>query len=302
MTIQINSTRTAGSDLGRVTEAVVGIDLSLLGAARKVKARAAGIDTPVEHMSFPALASAVEGAARGGLDFVALSEGFVTRSDHDATNGALDAARTAGRLIELADLGFSAQVPSDRDGFERSVELIGQAGCGWGCVELRVDANTDYALLVEQADRAHAKGAMISVVLKASEFEHVDVEALASCVDTVRLECSDPHEAREVRFALRSSAAEQGRMLRVLCEIGFIVSSSREAAEEREILLKMLGGDEAFRGKTCIAGTVTDVVDEAERWISAGATDGFVFLPASVPTDLASLIRGVMPLIRERHI
>lgn len=301
MTIQINSTRTTGSDLGRVTEAVIGIDLSLLGA-RKAKERATGMDAPVEHMSFPALASAVEGAARGGLDFVTLSDSFVTRSDHDATNGALDAARTAGRLIELADLGFAAQVPSEPEAFERSIELIDQAGCGWGCVELKVDANTDYELLEDQAHRAHAVGVTVCVRLKASEFEHLDVAAIASCVDAVRLVCTDPHEAREVRFALRSSAAEQGRTLRVLCEIGFIVSSSREAAQEREILLRMLGGDESLRGKTCVAGTVTDVVDEAERWISAGATDGIVFLPASVPTDLASLIRGVMPLIRERHI
>lgn len=301
MTIQLNKPSTSVAEATRATEAIVGIDLTLLGAARTHGERARGTDIPVEHMSFPTLASAVMAAAQGGIDFVSLSEGFVTRSDHSDVTGALDAAKTCGRLIEHADLALAAEVPCSADGFDRAIELMNRQGPGFSCVEFAVDEGADYELLADSARRAHARGTTVAARIDAARCDVLDLQAIASWADAVRLLSSDPHEAREVRFALRSAAAEQGRELKVLCEIAFIVSASREAAKEREILLRMLGADTLHEGKARVVGIVADVVDEVERWISAGATDGIVFVPASVPTDLASLIRGILPLMRARH-
>ncbi|MDN6487611.1 MAG: hypothetical protein L0K34_09035, partial [Ancrocorticia sp.] len=61
-----------------------------------------------------------------------------------------------------------------------------------------------------------------------------------------------------------------------------------------------MNGSPAFAGKASVVGTVYDVADVVESWIGLGAADGVVFLPASVPTDLASVIRGVLPLLRAR--
>lgn len=59
-------------------------------------------------------------------------------------------------------------------------------------------------------------------------------------------------------------------------------------------------GTPAFEGKASVVGTVYDVADMVESWIGLGAADGIIFLPASLPTDLASVIRGVLPLLKAR--
>ena len=61
-------------------------------------------------------------------------------------------------------------------------------------------------------------------------------------------------------------------------------------------------GRPVFDGKASVVGTVYDVADTVEEWICLGAVDGIVFLPASLPTDLASVIRGIMPLLYARGI
>ncbi len=301
MTIQINTAQLVPAEAHRLTEALVGIDLTLFGASRPAGSKALGIDLPVEHMSYPQLASAVSAAAAGGLDFVSLSDGFVTRTDHEGDRGRFDAALTVGRLIEHCDLGLSARVPESAKDFERAIGLMNRAGNGWACIELPVRRDSDFEQMGMCARKAHAVGATVAVRIALEDFEAIDWKPVATFADAVRLLGSNPHKSREARFALRSAAADCGRELKVLCELGFIVSATREAARERKVLLGMLGHADAFAGKAVVAGTVADVVDEAERWISAGATDGIIFMPASVPTDFASLIRGILPLLRARH-
>ena len=128
------------------------------------------------------------------------------------------------------------------------------------------------------------------------------IQAIARFADSVHLLTGDPHRAREARFALRSAAAAFDRQLTLLTEIGIIVSGSMPAARERSLLVETMTGRPVFDGKASVVGTVYDVADTVEEWICLGAVDGIVFLPASLPTDLASVIRGIMPLLYARGI
>ena len=106
--------------------------------------------------------------------------------------------------------------------------------------------------------------------------------------------------ARGIRSELRELAASNGRSVRVLGELGIVISGSMRAANERALLVADMVGAPLFEGKASVVGTVSDVADAFERWIGTGAADGLIFLPASLPTDLASLIRGVVPLLAAR--
>ena len=76
-----------------VAEAVMGVDLSLLGAVTtEAFAAALGSEMPVEYASYPRIASCAQAATRGGIDFVCLDATFRTRSDNA---NQLDAARVA---------------------------------------------------------------------------------------------------------------------------------------------------------------------------------------------------------------
>lgn len=301
MTVQLTTIDTLASKETRaherITEAFIGVDLTLLGAVSAEEYASLGLDLPVEYVSFPKLASCAGAACSGGLDFISLSKEFQTRSDRVSD---MDAVRTMARILDSGQGGFSAEVPAQRECFDEAVGLLTKQRDGWGCVEVSVVDNSDVERLAAPAAQARANGIQTSVRVRVEDLIHIDHAALVSWADSVRLITADPHKAREARFALRSAAHRMKRELRVLVEIGIVISGSQQAANERALLVEAMQGAPAFEGRARVIGTVYDVADMVESWIGLGAADGVIFLPASLPTDLASVIRGVLPLLKAR--
>ncbi|MGO1638525.1 MAG: hypothetical protein ACTHYA_08515 [Ancrocorticia populi] len=295
MTVQLPTNETYSTE--RATDAVIGVDLTLLGAVCSEAFASLGIDLPVEHVSLPKLASCIGAACTGGLDFVSLSKDFQARSDRTTC---MDAVRTVSRIMDVGAVGFSAEIPPEAEHVDEAVSLLAEQKDGWGCVEIDIASSSDLEQIAKYAKSAHDAGVQVTARVACDLLSELDIDLLASWADMVRLLTDDPHEARGARFALRSAAHQQGRELRVLVEVGIVISGNQQAANERAILIEAMNGSPAFAGKASVVGTVYDVADLVESWIGLGAADGVVFLPASVPTDLASVIRGVLPLLRAR--
>ena len=293
MTVQLPTNETHSTE--RATEATIGVDLTLLGAVCNEAFSSIGIDLPVEHANLSRLASCIGAACTGGLDFVSLSKDFQARSDRSTC---MDAVRTVSRIMDIGAVGFSAEVPADPDNVGEAVNLMAAQKDGWGCIEIDINLNSDMDSIAQQAKAAHDSGVKVTARVAYDCLSELDIDELAGWADMVRLLTDDPHEARGARFALRSAAHQQGRELKVLVEIGIVISGNQQAARERAILIEAMHGSPAFEGKARVVGTVYDVADLVEAWIGLGAADGVVFLPASVPTDLASVIGGVLPLLR----
>lgn len=302
MTVQLTTVdaRESSCTTERATEAYLGVDLTMLGAVPCDSYANIGSELAVEYASFPMLASCATAACSGGLDLITLSSTFRIRSDKQGA--AMDAARTMARLTQLGAAGFSAEVPPTHACLEEAITLLSSQREGWGGVEITVDdaAVLDVDQLTSAITLAHDLGVTITARVPAREVRGSSVETLASFADTVRLLTEDPHEAREARFALRSAARDAGRVLTVFVELGVVISGNRQAAIERCRLIEDMQGGAAFTGKARVVGTVYDVADAVENWIGLGAADGVIFMPASLPTDLASLIKGVIPLLKAR--
>ncbi|MPV36200.1 hypothetical protein GB881_03915 [Georgenia subflava] len=109
--------------------------------------------------------------------------------------------------------------------------------------------------------------------------------------------------ARELRFAVRAAARAAGRDVRVLVDLHTVVSADRASAEERAGLVADIAGPTApWAGALRAVGTTTDVADLIQSWLTAGAADGFVIVPGSVPADIAALLRGIVPELRARGL
>lgn len=298
MTIQLNTIASDTVDFRDATEAIIAVDLSLLGV--NVNHFSEDLFLPTEYINFPVVQSACEAALSSIVDVVSFNKDFFARSYTKATYGNLDPAKITGQLLEKIKGGFCAEIPANSFAFTKAIDLLTRDGEGWGSIEIRLDSESDLEFLGKEAGRAHLCGLPVSVRAHTDIFTDGICKEVASWADAVHLETPDPHSAREVRFALRSAACESGRSLKVFCELGILISASIQAAKERAWLISTIEGKPVFEGKAHVIGTVYDAADEAERWISLGAVDGLVFLPASVPTDLASLIRGVLPVLRSR--
>lgn len=298
MTIQLNTIVNDTNDPLHSTEALIAIDLSSLGVSNNHFSE--DVLLPSEHINFPVALSACAAAVSGGVDVVSLSRDFFAHSYTKNIYSNLDPAKVARQLIERLDGGFCAEIPANSFAFDKAIDFLSCDGSGWGSLEIRLESEGDLDFLESGTERAHVCGLSVSVRAKADFFTEKICKEVASWADAVHIETPDPHVAREIRFALRSAANELGRSLKVFCELGILISSSVQSAQERAWLISAIDGTPIFDGKAHVVGTVYDAADEAERWFSLGAADGLVFLPASVPTDLASLIRGVLPVLRAR--
>lgn len=302
MTVQLTTVDTYGNvgEAERETEVFLGVDLTMLGAVSSDSYTGINAELPVEYASFPMLASCAMAACSGGLDLITLSKDFRVRSDKHGA--AMDAARTMARLTQVGAVGFSAEVPTTPESIEEAVKLLASQREGWGSVEICVndDGTFDAESLAVPIAVAHDLGASITVRVPVRNVRGELVAQLADVADSVCLLTDNPHDAREARFALRSAARERGRELKVLVELGVVISGNKQAAVERARLIRDMNGSPVFPNKAHTIGTVYDIADTVEEWIGMGAADGVIFLPASLPTDLASIIKGVIPLLRAR--
>ena len=281
---------------GHLATTWVGIDLTLLGASTPP-----GFDeAPIDQLNYPRLAASVTAAQQGGMDFVALGSEFQQSSDSTERESAFDAAKVAARLGDVSTAGVFAGVAGTPRAINVPVDLLAPQSEGWAGLTITLGTNSDFDGILTAAKNARAAGLRISLIITNPSITPERATLIASIADTVRLRVADPHAAREARFAIRAAGQELGKDVLVFAELGIVISASVEAAEERTHLIEDINGCGPFEGIACVLGTVYSVADAIESWVGLGAADGIILIPASLPTDLASVLRGVLPLIEAR--
>lgn len=273
----------------------LGVDLTLLGAFTPP-----GFDeSPFDQLNYPRLAASVRAAQQGGFDFVTFGSQFQAGSDfrHEPKFGAV---YTASRLAEVSQAGIFAGVEGQAEEINAAVDLLAAQEQGWGGITISVSTDSDFQAIEQAAVNARASGVRLCLIINNPSISDQRAEFIVSIADAVRLRVADPHAAREARFKIRAAGKRFGKDIRVFAEMGIVISASVEAAEERFYLIERMNGCEPFAGIASVLGTVYTVADAIESWVGLGAADGIILLPASLPTDLASALKGVIPLLQAR--
>ena len=74
--------------------------------------------------------------------------------------------------------------------------------------------------------------------------------------------------------------------------------AERERLTVRELIAKLGGG----RGHRTFAGTPEALADDIERWVTAGAADGFNIMPPYLPGGLEDFVDHVVPILQRRGL
>ncbi len=295
------------------TSATVALDLSGLGAPAHDRDFAAGL--PAEQANLVRLAAYARAAHKGGVSFVTLSEEFRLRADATPrANAWLDPVVAARRISPSA--GGTGLVPSVQLGRADAAvaaelaQFNRKSGSWAGLQVARGAGDTGVTplpqlgdLLEELVRTAEARSSQRpAVVLPLAE--EAELPAAAELADVVRLREGDLAWARELRYAVRSAARAAGRgPVRVLVDLRTVIAADYESARARaDLLTDLAGGEVGWAGALEAVGTVGDVVATIEKWLEAGAADGFVVLPGSIPADVTRLLRGVIPALQSRGL
>ena len=290
MTIQFPES-TSAPNLSGLTTATM--DLAGLGAEVFDGDSPWGEDFPVEQCNFARLASLTAAALEDGISTVLLGPSFNLRSDTHLREARLDSLHGAIKLSERLRKPITAAVPGDPYLLRRAIEAVGSAQ-----VTLEIHpVDTELETLVPLLEAAADKGVAITFALTGVAAEAADNSILAAYGSAVRLRTTDVERAVALRNALHRVNAD----IPVVADVYVIISACAMDAEERATLISMIGVDRYAIGAPRVLGTVHDVADHMEAWAQAGAADEFCLLPGSLPTDLASVVRGVLPLIAARR-
>ncbi|MEE6282449.1 hypothetical protein [Georgenia sunbinii] len=318
MTVSYLPTRTTETT---TSPATIALDLSALGAPSADPDFASGL--PAEHANLVRLAAYARAAHQGGVSFVSLGDGFRLRSDAaPRANSWLDPIVAARRispsaggtgLVPTVQLGRAdSAVAAELSQFNRKtgawagLEVTGRRGAATADAAGIPSLGDHLEHLVRSASRGRRGGSasadLPTVVVPLADESDLDVAG--EFADVVRLRETDLAWARELRYAVRSAARAAGRPpVKVLVDLRAVISADYQAARVRaDLLTDIAGGDHGWAGALEAVGTVGDVVTTIEKWLEAGAADGFVVLPGSVPADVAGLLRGVIPALRSRGL
>lgn len=281
-------------------EVLVGFDLSALGLQPLEIPGEYGPETTVSELNYPRLSAAVKAALSGDVDFVSLDRNFHLDPARMERVASLDGLRGAEKLSNVLDTGgICIELPFDSAGIGALPAFLPRLG-GIRTAAVRLTSDTDFAFLEKFADVAHKHGIRLMGIVDDVEYMEGNREVVTRVFDSVRLKVKDPQRMRALRFELSASAHAQDTKIMVYVELGIVVSATMQAARERAALIADITHEPLFNAIPFSIGTVYDVADGVEKWIKYGAADGIYFIPASMPTDLASILRGVIPLIKTR--
>lgn len=290
MTIQLTTLCTTTNE-EVLRETFLGVDLSALGGGENPCSDGA-TPRPAHGASIAHLASCADAAWKGGLDFVQFSGEFVLPGARVAS-----AMETASRLGPRARGDIAVEVPATAQALREAVARTQQDTSDTpALVSLPITPATDLVALRSDVENAIAAGVRLMPHVCAEDVPNLNLRAICGISPMMRLSAPDAHRAREARFALRTAAEEYDTDLQVLLDMTVIISATRTAARERLFLVQALGGPD-FSRSAHVVGTVYDVADTTESWLGMGAADGIIYRPTSIRTDLASLVRGVLPVL-----
>ncbi|MFC7405518.1 hypothetical protein [Georgenia alba] len=282
---------------GPARYATLGLDLTGLG----VRTDDLSDELPVEKADLARIASYTRAAHQAGVGLVCLDEAFRLRSDHAVRHHDwLDPLVAARRLAPHASAGLIAALPAgfDPDVIDGELTRAPHDRRTWTGLQV---TGADAARLATRRRPTRTRPSRVVLALSGES----DVELAGRYADVVRLREADPQRARQLRDAVRAEARSAGRKgaVTVLADVHTVVSSDRASAAERAALVADIAGEQApWTGALTAYGTVADVADLLQAWLEAGAADGFVALPGSLPADVAGLVRGVVPELRKRGV
>lgn len=287
-------------------EVFIGIDLSPLGAHNMRVPGEYGVEELAGHLNLPRLTGAINAAQQGGLDFVALKQDFhIQAAAEPATRGEdssfLDGLKAAAKLQDLippATLAVEIPLAAASEVFNNSVFDFKS------CREILLPLSTADFPSAEQlagfARGAVARKVQLSAVITEAELLQNKSVLLSKYFQAVWCRSADTEGIRRGRIFLQQERAKNSAPLPIILELGVAISATLRAAEERLVLIEQLTQRPAFSDIAAVIGTVYDAAYQIEDYIKRGVADGIVFRPASLPTDLASIMRGVLPLLQER--
>lgn len=280
---------------GALATTWIGVDLSLLGASVPV-----GFDDCIDYLNFPRLAASVRAAQTGGIDFVTLDSRFLTSTDVDSRDSSHDAVHAAAKLADVSTAGIFAGIEPTPADIEVATAALAAQREGWAGITMPLHTDSDFAGIEKAARKTRRAGVKVTVIITDPAVSAERAAIVAGIADVVRLRVRDPYAARNARFAIQAAGKEIGKDILVFMELGVVISRSVAAAEERALLIEDMNDCDLFPGIASVLGTVYNVADTIESYVGLGAADGVILVPASLPTDLASVLKGVLPLIDAR--
>lgn len=132
----------------------------------------------------------------------------------------------------------------------------------------------------------------------------VDVEIAAARAHVARLRVNTVEDARNLRSAIRTAATDWGRDaddIRVVVDVHAVLADEARDAESRALFIEEIAPEQST-GLLKHAGTVTTLANVWQNWTRAGAADGFVIIPGSIPTDILQIATGLLPELHRRGL
>lgn len=148
------------------------------------------------------------------------------------------------------------------------------------------------------SDRDHRGTVAVSVR------NEVAVEVAAARADVARLRVNTVEEARNLRSAIRTAAADWGRNpddITVLIDLRTILAEDADAAQNRALFIEDVAEIDRA-GLLEHFGTVSSLATVWQNWVRAGAADGFTIIPASIPTDVIEVATSLIPELDRRGL
>lgn len=283
-----------------VTNAWIGVDLTALSP--HVSGTALTHELSPDRFLHSRLAAATKAALGASIDFVAIGSDLEFGRGENSIS-TTDTASIANEVASLARGGVFVSVRPDAEEIEhvRSTFVAGvpNLGTAWRGISILADGATELEPLKTALLAVRKSRIKISFTLAGKISAH-SARVMSEFADFVRIRSTDYEDARALRFELLDAMKQIKRSFPVLGEVGVLISASRQAADERREMIREMKGDDIFQEIPSVIGTVYDVADFIETWVGAGAVDGVVLHPASLPTDLGSIVRGVIPLLEAR--
>ncbi|WP_353067198.1 hypothetical protein [Arcanobacterium hippocoleae] len=309
MTIEIAASRKALTESGPLdyddpsqlpdfyTTATLGFDLSGLGARPTEIPGEYGPEMAVSALNFPLLVASVNAAFQGGIDYIQLNHNFQMYGGEAAAafhqSALLDGVKTAEKIAEMVPAGgLNIEVPLDLELGLPAIKGFLADFSGKKSISVGIREPADIELLARFSQAAKENNLKIVAICADLQFLTDHAAKIAGLVDSVQLRDGTIAQAREMRFCFHELGKTAGRKIKLVVELGIVISATVQSATERAALISELSHSPLFDGIANSVGTVYDVADQIEKWVGSGAADGILFVPASLPTDLASVLKG----------
>lgn len=281
-------------------KAPIGVNLTLLGAAL-MNVPGEGASAPfLKRVNVPLLASSVHACHEGNIDSIVLDRDFHVRPTAPPQSAALDGVTIAGKISAGKTPKMCVQVPSDPSYMYEAIALLTSARVKDVAIMVTLQELDDYRGFKRAADDARAAGLQVWLLANSPDYTADHADIALTMFDAVRVRSADMNKVRRMRFALRDAARKANKQFTTYVDMGIVISGTFEAAEERALLISQMNGSELFEDMLSVTGTVYDVADAIESWVGLGAVDGVILTPASLPSDLVSVLKGVLPLLEAR--